>query len=136
MVKYCFAAAAILAVCGCNTVTDAGSSTPVVLPSPKKPELNAGPMNDKNNGFVGVFGTKTAKNGMQVKFGSDGTVTVDGQTTTAVGTYGATGNTAQASFTKTNVARFDHVQFDLSADGKTVQFKGPLNTNVSLNRTQ
>lgn len=137
MFKYCVLLLAAAWLGGCNTVSDAGASSPVKVQAPKKPELDAGPTDLKTNAFVGVYGNKTHDNkGMQVKFGADGTVTVDGSATTAEGTYSAVKNQAQANFTKTNVARFDHVKFDLSSDGKTLTFIGPLAKTVVLQRTQ
>jgi hypothetical protein len=137
MIKYWVLIAATIGLSGCKTVSDAGAGQALTVQSPKPAELNAGTTTDKTNAFVRVFGEKTQTGaGMQVKFGAEGTVTVDGKTTTASGTYTASGREAEATFNKTNVARFDKVTFKVSEDGNTLAFAGPLNTRVTLKRTQ
>jgi hypothetical protein len=121
-----------LMVQGCNVVTDAATGErpqPIV-----HRDISPGPMNVATSPFVGVFGQRTPNKGMQVKFSSDGNVTVNGVLTTALGTYTTGGNAALATFQHTNTPSFDKATFTIAKDGKSIRFLGPKRTVVHLER--
>ena len=97
-------------------------------------DISPGPMNVATSPFVGIFGERTPVRGLQVKFGSNGNVTVNGVQTTALGTYTVDGNTAMATFQQTNTPSFDKATFTIAKNGSSIWFLGPKRTVVHLDR--
>jgi hypothetical protein len=91
-------------------------------------------MSVKSSSFVGTFGVINGDKGLQVKFSSDGHLTVNGERTTAEGTYGVAGSKANAVFQATNVTHFQRAIFYLVDGGKRLRFVGPLGRQVTLDR--